>query len=197
VRILGLTLASLDLAAQSAFCGERLGSPVHKAAGGACEVPLRASAIRFEQASPGVDPRYHFAINVPRGSIAEAAAWIEDRHELLAFHGEPDEEEGATGRAFRAWRVSILFSRRRRKPAPRSPCASPRTGDLTSTDGAGCGVRSLPGKHTPHGCPPPIHTGNASAPSLGIGSQPGAPILAYPLIGLAKLSASCREADRS
>ncbi len=47
--------------------------PVREGDGGACEVPLRASTIRFEQASPGLDPRYHFAINVPRGSIAAAA----------------------------------------------------------------------------------------------------------------------------
>jgi catechol-2,3-dioxygenase len=96
VRILELTLASRDLAAQSAFWGETLGMPVREGAGGACEVLLRASTIRFEQAPPGLDPRYHFAINVPRGSIATAAEWIEDRHELLAFHGDPDEEEGAT-----------------------------------------------------------------------------------------------------
>jgi catechol 2,3-dioxygenase-like lactoylglutathione lyase family enzyme len=96
MRILGLTLASRDLAAQSAFWGERLGMPVREGAGGACEVPLRASTIRFEQAPLGADPRYHFAINVPGGSIAEAAEWIEHRHELLAFHGDPDEEEGAT-----------------------------------------------------------------------------------------------------
>ena len=95
MRILGLTLASRDLAAQSTFWGERLGLPVIEGAGGGCEVSLRASTIRFEHASPGVDPRYHCAINVPRGSIAAAAAWIEDRHELLAFHGDPDEEEGA------------------------------------------------------------------------------------------------------
>jgi hypothetical protein len=73
LRILELTLASRDLAAQSAFWGERLGMPVREGADGACEVPLRASTIRFEQASPGLDPRYHFAINVPRGSIATAA----------------------------------------------------------------------------------------------------------------------------
>jgi hypothetical protein len=70
--------------------------PVREGAGGACEVSLQASTIRFEQAPLGADPRYHFAINVPRGSIAAAAAWIEDRHQLLAFHGDPDEEEGAT-----------------------------------------------------------------------------------------------------
>jgi hypothetical protein len=52
--------------------------------------------VRFEQAPTGLDPRYHFAINVPPGSIDEAAAWIEDRHELLAFHDDPDVPEGAT-----------------------------------------------------------------------------------------------------
>jgi catechol 2,3-dioxygenase-like lactoylglutathione lyase family enzyme len=96
VRILALTLASRDLAAQSAFWGERLGMAVREGAGGVCEVRLSASTIRFERAPPGIDPRYHFAINVPRGSIAEAVEWIADRRELLAFHGDPDEEEGAT-----------------------------------------------------------------------------------------------------
>jgi hypothetical protein len=52
--------------------------------------------IRFEPASPGTDPRYHFAINIPRGLIHEAAAWIEEPRGLLAFHGDPDQEEGAT-----------------------------------------------------------------------------------------------------
>ncbi len=109
MRILGVTLASRDLAAQSAFWGERLGLPVREGAGGACEVPLRASKIRFEQAPPGVDPRYHFAINVPRGSIAAAATWIEDRHELLAFHGDPDEEEGATVVRFERGASAVYF----------------------------------------------------------------------------------------
>jgi hypothetical protein len=51
VRILEFTLASRDLAAQSAFWGERLGMPVREGDGGVCEVPLRASAIRCKQAS--------------------------------------------------------------------------------------------------------------------------------------------------
>jgi hypothetical protein len=60
------------------------------------EVALKGSTIRFRRASRRTEPRYHFAVNVPRGSIAEAAAWVSDRHELLAFHGDPDVEEGAT-----------------------------------------------------------------------------------------------------
>jgi catechol 2,3-dioxygenase-like lactoylglutathione lyase family enzyme len=79
-----------------AFWGKTLGLPVRRGRDGAIEVSLQASTIRFERASPAADPRYHFAINVPRGSIHDAAAWIEERHELLAFHGDPDEEEGAT-----------------------------------------------------------------------------------------------------
>jgi hypothetical protein len=51
VRILELTLASRDLAAQSAFWAERLGMPVREGAAGACEVPCAASAVRFKQAS--------------------------------------------------------------------------------------------------------------------------------------------------
>jgi catechol 2,3-dioxygenase-like lactoylglutathione lyase family enzyme len=96
VRIHGLTLATGDVAGQSMFWGETLGLPVRDGGDGAFEVSLQASTLRFEEASPEADPRYHFAINVPRGSIEEAAAWLEERQELLAFYGDPDEEEGAT-----------------------------------------------------------------------------------------------------
>jgi catechol 2,3-dioxygenase-like lactoylglutathione lyase family enzyme len=96
VRIQELTLATADVLGQSAFWGEILGLPVHEDDDGAIAVSLQASTIRFEQAPPASDPRYHFAINVPRGSIHDAAAWIEERHELLAFHGDPDVDEGTT-----------------------------------------------------------------------------------------------------
>jgi len=108
VRIFGLTLASRDPAAQSAFWGERLGMQVREEPG-TCEVQLQASTIRFEQASQGVDARYHFAINVPRGSITAAAEWIQSRHELLAFHGDPDEEEGATVVHFERGASALYF----------------------------------------------------------------------------------------
>jgi catechol 2,3-dioxygenase-like lactoylglutathione lyase family enzyme len=95
VLILELTLTTSDVAAQSTFWGRTLGLPTRDEAG-ALEVSLRRSTIRFQQAPPGEDPRYHFALNVPPGSIAEAAAWLEERHELLAFHDDPDVPEGAT-----------------------------------------------------------------------------------------------------
>jgi catechol 2,3-dioxygenase-like lactoylglutathione lyase family enzyme len=96
MRIHQLTLASCDLAAQSAFWGTVLSLPVQPADDRAVEVRLQLSTIRFEQVPSGSDPRYHFAINVPAHSIVDAAAWITDRHQLLAFHGDPDEAEGAT-----------------------------------------------------------------------------------------------------
>jgi hypothetical protein len=96
MRILKLTLASADLRAQSAFWGGMLELPVRSDGHDALEVRLRSSVIRFERASPGTDPRYHFAINIPPCSIEQAAAWITERHSLLAFHGDADEEEGAT-----------------------------------------------------------------------------------------------------
>jgi catechol 2,3-dioxygenase-like lactoylglutathione lyase family enzyme len=96
VRIHELTLATNDQAGQRRFWGERLGLPVTHGAGGMVEVSLRDTIVRFEEAPAGVDARYHFAINVPRGRILDAAAWIGARHELLAFHGDPDAEDGAT-----------------------------------------------------------------------------------------------------
>jgi hypothetical protein len=59
-------------------------------------VALRDSLIRFEHAPRILDARYHFAINIPRGRIQDAATWLCERHELLAFHDDPDVEEGAT-----------------------------------------------------------------------------------------------------
>ena len=109
MRIFGLTLTSRDPAAQSAFWGETLGLPVDESTGGECEVQLQASTIRFERAARGVDPRYHFAINVPRGSIAAAAEWIGNGHELLAFHGDPLEEEGATVVHFERGASALYF----------------------------------------------------------------------------------------
>lgn len=95
MRIVQITLASADPGGQAEFWGERLGLPA-RAAGSAVEVGLRRSTIRFEPAGDGVDARYHFAINVPPGSIEDAAAWLGERQELLAFHGDPDVEEGAS-----------------------------------------------------------------------------------------------------
>ena len=94
MRIVQITLAAADPAAQAGFWGDTLGLPVGTAEG-AIEVSLRRSTIRFEPAT-GEDPHYHFAINVPRGSIDAAAAWLAGRHELLEFHDDPDVEEGAT-----------------------------------------------------------------------------------------------------
>jgi len=96
MRIHELTLATNDLDAQERFWGAQLGLPVHVTDDGVVEVPLHASTIRFEQAPRGMDARYHFAINIPRGQIEAAAAWLAERQELLAFHDDADVEEGAT-----------------------------------------------------------------------------------------------------
>jgi catechol 2,3-dioxygenase-like lactoylglutathione lyase family enzyme len=95
MRIHRITLATADLEAQERFWGEALGLPVERN-DGALEVSLSESTIRFEQAEPGFDARYHFAINIPRGQSEAAARWFGERCELLAFHGDPDVEEGAT-----------------------------------------------------------------------------------------------------
>jgi catechol 2,3-dioxygenase-like lactoylglutathione lyase family enzyme len=95
MRIYELTLATADVADQAAFWGETFGLPVRER-GGAVEVSLRHSTVRFEEAAVGSDSRCHFAINIPAGSIEDAAAWVEEQHEVLAFHGDPDVQEGAT-----------------------------------------------------------------------------------------------------
>lgn len=96
MRIRRLTLDTADLDAQAAFWGGRLGLSVDRVGEGEIEVRLRDSTIAFRRAPAGSDPRYHFAINVPAGSIDEAVAWLRERHEPLAFHGDADEEDGAT-----------------------------------------------------------------------------------------------------
>jgi len=95
VQIHELTLATNDVAGQSAFWGRTLGLPVRSGAD-AVEVSLARSTLRFEQAPPDIDARYHFAVNVPPGSIEAASAWLEERHAALPFHGDPEVPEGAT-----------------------------------------------------------------------------------------------------
>ena len=95
VHITEVTLATAAAADQADFWGGTLGLPVRRS-GGATEVSLRRSTIRFEPAIGVPDPRYHFAINVPRDSIGAAAGWLGDRHELLEFRGDPEVEDGAT-----------------------------------------------------------------------------------------------------
>jgi catechol 2,3-dioxygenase-like lactoylglutathione lyase family enzyme len=95
MRIFELVLACSDLRSNAAFWGDRLGLPV-RWLDDVLELPLSSSIIRYKLDAEVADPRYHFAINIPPGTIARAAEWIGDRHELLAFHGDPDEEEGAT-----------------------------------------------------------------------------------------------------
>lgn len=96
MRIRRLTLATVDPEAQAAFWGERLGLSVGWADEDEIEVRLRDSTVAFRGAAPGLDPRYHFAINLPPGSIDQAVAWVRERHELLAFEGGPGEEDDAT-----------------------------------------------------------------------------------------------------
>lgn len=89
MRIRQLTLATGDLERQAAFWGERLGLPVDPDGDDAIAVWLRDSTVRFRRAEPGLDARYHFAINVPAGSIQAAVAWLRERHEVLTFDGDP------------------------------------------------------------------------------------------------------------
>jgi catechol 2,3-dioxygenase-like lactoylglutathione lyase family enzyme len=96
MRIVGLTMDCADLGAQEEFWAGTLGLEVAREDEDVVEVRLRSSTLRFRRAAPGTAPRHHFAINVPPGSIERAAAWVAERHELLAFHDFPDEDEGAT-----------------------------------------------------------------------------------------------------
>jgi len=99
MRIRQLTIATGDLEGQAAFYGERLGLPVPQDDEG-IEVRLRDSTIRFERAAPGLDARYHFAINVPADSIHAALAWLRERLEVLTFDGDPVRTDVGTGSVY-------------------------------------------------------------------------------------------------
>ena len=96
MRIVRLTLDCADLGAQEEFWAGTLGLEVARPRSGEVEVKLRSSVLCFRRAAPGAAPRYHFAINVPPGSIERAATWLEEHHRPLAFHGDPEYDEGAT-----------------------------------------------------------------------------------------------------
>ena len=96
MRIGQLTIATGDLEGQAAFYGERFGLSVAWRED-AIEVGLRDSTIRFERAEPGLDARYHFAINVPAGSIHAAVEWLGERQEPLSFDGDPVRDDVGEG----------------------------------------------------------------------------------------------------
>lgn len=96
MRIRRLTIATGELEGQATFYGERLGLPVRRD-DDAVEVDLRESTIRFERAAPSIDARYHFAINVPGGSIRAAVAWLAERAEPLAFDGDAVRDDVGEG----------------------------------------------------------------------------------------------------
>lgn len=96
MRIRRLTIATGDLDGQATIWGERLGLPVRRGEE-ALEVRLRDSTILFLRAEPGLDARYHFAINVPSDSIQAAVAWLRERHEVLSFGGDPVRTDVAAG----------------------------------------------------------------------------------------------------
>ncbi len=96
MRIRQLTIASGELDGQAAFWGEGLGLPVERGED-AIEVGLRDSTIRFERAEPGLDARYHFAINVPGDAIHDAVAWLRERAEPLSFDGDPVRDDVGEG----------------------------------------------------------------------------------------------------
>ncbi len=79
MQIHRLTLAARDCAGQALFWSQTLGLPVREVEGGAVDVLLRASAIRFEPAPPNLDPRYHVAeIGVATHDTAATRRAIQD-----------------------------------------------------------------------------------------------------------------------
>jgi catechol 2,3-dioxygenase-like lactoylglutathione lyase family enzyme len=99
MRIRQLTIATGDLEVSAAFYGERLGLPVGRDGDG-IEVRLRETSIRFREAEPGLDARYHFAINVPSGSIHAAVGWLRERVEVLDFDGDPVRTDVGAGSVY-------------------------------------------------------------------------------------------------
>jgi catechol 2,3-dioxygenase-like lactoylglutathione lyase family enzyme len=95
MRIRNVALKTRDVAAQRAFWSETLGLP-GSAADDAWRVHLARGGIVFEPAAPGTDPRYHYAIAIPRGRVDEAADWLAARVSLLEFHHDADAPDGAT-----------------------------------------------------------------------------------------------------
>ena len=66
---------------------------------------MGAAALRFEAASVGSEPFYHFALLVPGNRFAAARAWLAARTPLLA---RPESEE--TVFAFDAWSALACYA---------------------------------------------------------------------------------------
>jgi catechol 2,3-dioxygenase-like lactoylglutathione lyase family enzyme len=85
VQIHRLGLASRDPAGQARFWRDTLGLRVDEDPEGGVAVHLRRSVISFARAEPGREPRYHFAINIPRFRAQDAVAWLRARVDALPF----------------------------------------------------------------------------------------------------------------
>lgn len=132
MRIARLTLATKDLEGQADFWGGRIGLPVGRVGEEEVEVRLHDSTIAFRRADPGLDARYHFAISVPADSIYAALDWLRERHEVLAFHDDPEADRDRRGRRRRGRSGRHLRGAarvlRRGRPLGRRPGVRPHGG---------------------------------------------------------------------
>ena len=82
MQILRMQLETASLEALALFYGEVLALPV-KHAEHSIHISCGTTRLIFSAATGGKAPFYHFAINIPHGSIEAAAAWMQDKAELL------------------------------------------------------------------------------------------------------------------
>lgn len=82
MRIRKLVLETKEVASLTSFYHDVLELPALQLEDHSI-ITFGDSTIRFQQASAGQEPFYHYAINIPSNKVAEAKDWLEQRVELL------------------------------------------------------------------------------------------------------------------
>lgn len=106
MRLLSLKLLAADVTALAGFYVDQLGLLPVERTPGRLTLQIGHSRLVFQHnhQEPAAAPTYHFAFNIPAGSIAAAAAWLGERAELLAVGGRPIVE-------FPNWAARSIYAR--------------------------------------------------------------------------------------
>lgn len=104
MQIRELRLRTGDPYRLGAFYGGLLGLPSFSEAADGQEISFRAglTKLTFQQAEPGQQPVYHFAVNIPENKFGEAKKWISSKTALNRL-------EGKNETFFDSWNAHALY----------------------------------------------------------------------------------------
>lgn len=86
-----LSLQTASLTALRTFYNQRLDLPLTDVQSSKFAIEIGKTRLTFSEATGGMDPSYHFAVNIPRNQFTSAKEWLANRVELLRTEDDEDE----------------------------------------------------------------------------------------------------------